>query len=327
MKRMLTGLQPTGEITLGNYIGAIRQMVEYQEKYDSFIFVADMHAITIEQDPAELKKNIRNLLAIYLACGIDKDKNTIFLQSENVYHANLSWMLECLTPYGELTRMTQFKDKSQKHKSFSSGLLTYPVLMASDILIYDTDLVPVGQDQKQHVELARNIADRVNKKYNKELFTMPDALIGTNSKKIMDLIDPTHKMSKSSENKNGVIFLLDSDEDIRKKIMRATTDSDMSIKFDPDNKPGISNLINIYSALSNLSVSEVEEKFKDSNYGTFKASVAELVIDTLRPIKEKYEMYQNSSKIDEILDNGLNVTSKIAREKYELLKQTMGLTR
>ena len=327
MKRMLTGLQPTGEITLGNYIGAIRQMVEYQEKYDSFIFVADMHAITIEQDPAELKKNIRNLLAIYLACGIDKDKNTIFLQSENVYHANLSWMLECLTPYGELTRMTQFKDKSQKHKSFSSGLLTYPVLMASDILIYDTDLVPVGQDQKQHVELARNIADRVNKKYNKELFTMPDALIGTNSKKIMDLIDPTHKMSKSSENKNGVIFLLDSDEDIRKKIMRATTDSDMSIKFDPDNKPGISNLINIYSALSNLSVSEVEEKFKDSNYGTFKASVAELVIDTLRPIKEKYEMYQNSSEIDEILDNGLNVTSKIAREKYELLKQTMGLTR
>ena len=156
---------------------------------------------------------------------------------------------------------------------------------------------------------------------------MPDALIGTNSKKIMDLIDPTHKMSKSSENKNGVIFLLDSDEDIRKKIMRATTDSDMSIKFDPDNKPGISNLINIYSALSNLSVSEVEEKFKDSNYGTFKASVAEVVIDTLRPIKEKYEMYQNSSEIDEILDNGLNVTSKIAREKYELLKQTMGLTR
>lgn len=327
MKRMLTGLQPTGEITLGNYIGAIRQMVEYQEKYDSFIFVADMHAITIEQDPAELKKNIRNLLAIYLACGIDKDKNTIFLQSENVYHANLSWMLECLTPYGELTRMTQFKDKSQKHKSFSSGLLTYPVLMASDILIYDTDLVPVGVDQKQHVELARNIADRVNKKYNKELFTMPEPLIGTNSKKIMDLIDPTHKMSKSSENKNGVIFLLDSDEDIRKKIMRATTDSDMSIKFDPDNKPGISNLINIYSALSNLSVSEVEEKFKDSNYGTFKASVAEVVIDTLRPIKEKYEMYQNSSEIDEILDNGLNVTSKIAREKYELLKQTMGLTR
>ena len=162
MKRMLTGLQPTGEITLGNYIGAIRQMVEYQNNYDSFIFVADMHAITVEQDPIELKNNIRNLLAIYLACGIDKDKNTIFLQSENVYHANVSWMLECLTPYGELTRMTQFKDKSLKHKSFSSGLLTYPVLMASDILIYDTELVPVGADQKQHVELARNIADRVN---------------------------------------------------------------------------------------------------------------------------------------------------------------------
>ncbi len=280
MKRMLTGLQPTGSITLGNYIGAIRQMVEYQENYDSFIFVADMHAITVEQDPSELKKNIRNLLAIYLACGIDKDKNTIFLQSENIYHANLSWMLECLTPYGELTRMTQFKDKSLKHKSFSSGLLTYPVLMAADILLYDTDLVPVGADQKQHVELARNIALRVNKKYNKELFKMPEPLIGVTSKKIMDLIDPTHKMSKSSENKNGIIYLLDSEEDIRKKIMRATTDSDMTIKFDPENKPGISNLINIYSALSNLSVSEVEDKFKDSNYGTFKSAVADIVIDT-----------------------------------------------
>ena len=169
MKRVLTGLQPTGEITLGNYIGAIKQMVNYQNTYDSFIFIADMHAITIEQNPIELKNNIKNLLAIYLACGIDKDKNTIFLQSDNVYHANVSWMLECLTPYGELTRMTQFKDKSSHHASFSAGLLTYPVLMASDILLYDTDYVPVGMDQKQHVELARNIAERVNKKYNQYL--------------------------------------------------------------------------------------------------------------------------------------------------------------
>ena len=169
MEKILTGLQPTGEITLGNYIGAIKQMVEYQEKFESIIFIADMHAITIEQNPNELSNNIKNLLALYLACGIDEEKNTIFLQSDNIYHANLSWMLECLTPYGELTRMTQFKDKSSKNKSFSAGLLTYPVLMASDILLYDVDYVPVGIDQKQHVELTRNIAERVNKKYKNYL--------------------------------------------------------------------------------------------------------------------------------------------------------------
>lgn len=327
MKRVLTGLQPTGCITLGNYIGAIRQMVNYQNEYDSFIFVADMHAITVEQDPVELKNNIKSLLAIYLACGIDKNKNTIFLQSDNVYHANLSWMLECITPYGELTRMTQFKDKSSKHTSFSAGLLTYPVLMTADILLYDTDYVPVGMDQKQHVELARNIAERVNKKYDKDIFKIPEPLIGESSKKIMDLVDPTKKMSKSSENKNGVILLLDSDEDIRKKIMRATTDSDMKVMYDPENKPGISNLINIYSTLSNISVNEVEDKFKNSNYGEFKGAVADLVIDTLKPIKEKYNEYINSNIINEILDDGMKKTMNIAKEKYELLKNTMGLTR
>ena len=218
MKKILTGLQPTGALTLGNYIGAIRQMIKYQDMYDSYIFVADMHAITVPQDPKKLKQNIKSLLAIYLASGIDPNKNTIFLQSDNVYHANISWMLECLTPYGELSRMTQFKDKSRKNGNFSAGLLTYPVLMASDILIYDTDLVPTGQDQKQHVELARNIAERVNKKYNKEIFKMPNPLIPTDGAKIMDLVDPTKKMSKSEENPKGVIYLLDEEKVIRKKI-------------------------------------------------------------------------------------------------------------
>lgn len=327
MKKMITGLQPTGEITLGNYIGAIKQMVNLQNEYESTIFIADMHAITVEQDPVELKNNIRSLLAIYLACGIDKDKNTIFLQSENIYHANLSWMLECLTPYGELTRMTQFKDKSQKHKAFNAGLLTYPILMAADILLYDIDFVPVGADQKQHVELTRNIAERVNKKYNKDIFKLPDVLINETGNKIMDLIDPTKKMSKSAENKNGVIMMLDSEEDIRRKIMRATTDSDMTVKYDKENKPGISNLINIYAALSNLTNSEIEEKFKNSNYGEFKTAVADLVVEKLIPIQEKYNEYINSNELDEILENGKNKTEKIAKIKYELLKQAMGLTR
>ena len=177
MERILTGLQPTGCITLGNYIGAIKQMIEYQDKYDSYIFIADMHAITVPQNPIELKKNIKSLIAIYLASGVDPNKNTIFLQSDNIYHAHVSWVLECLTPYGELGRMTQFKDKSRKNENFSAGLLTYPVLMASDILIYDTDFVPTGQDQKQHVELARNIAERVNKKYNTDIFKIPNPFI------------------------------------------------------------------------------------------------------------------------------------------------------
>ena len=325
MEKILTGLQPTGCITLGNYIGAIKQMIKYQEMYDSYIFIADMHAITVPQDPKELSKNIRSLLAIYLACGIDKDKNTIFLQSENVYHANVSWILECLTPYGELSRMTQFKDKSRKNGNFSAGLLTYPVLMASDILIYDTDFVPTGQDQKQHVELARNIAERINKKYNKEIFKMPNPLINKGGAKIMDLVDPTKKMSKSSDNPKGIIYLLDEEKVIRKKIMSATTDSEMSIKYDVENKPGISNLISIYSCLTDLSINEIEEKYKDSNYGTFKKDVADIVVSTLLPIQNKYYELLNSEELDKILNDGMIKTTNIAKKKYEELKQLVGL--
>ena len=327
MKRILTGLQPTGCITLGNYIGAIKQMVNFQNEFDSFIFIADMHAITIPQDPIELSKNIRDLVAIYLACGVDSSKNTIFVQSENIYHANVSWILECMTPYGLLGRMTQFKDKSQKHENFMAGLLTYPVLMAADILIYDTDFVPVGKDQKQHVELARDLAEAVNKKYNTQIFKLPEPLIPKEGAKIADLVDPTKKMSKSAENKKGVIFLLDSEKDIRKKIMSATTDSEMSVKYDPENKPGISNLITIYHELSGISVEEIEEKYKDANYGTFKKDVADVVVNALLPIQEKYNNLINSQELDDVLNAGREKTLAIAKEKYENLKEIVGLHR
>jgi len=326
MKRVLTGIQPSGNLTLGNYIGAIKQMLKLQEDYESFVFVADMHAITVPQEPNILRKNIRDLLAIYLACGLDPNKNTIFLQSENIYHANVSWILECLTPYGELGRMTQFKDKKEKNINFSAGLFTYPVLMASDILLYDPDFVPTGIDQKQHVELARNIAERVNKKYG-DIFKIPEPLIPESGAKICDLVDPTKKMSKSSDNPKGVIYLLDEENVIRKKIMSATTDSETSVVFDIENKPGISNLINIYSCLTNLSIKEIENKYKDANYGTFKKDVADIVISVLKPIQNKYYELLNSSEIDKILDNGIKKTNEIAKKKYELLKEKVGLHR
>lgn len=327
MKKILTGIQPSGSITLGNYIGAIKQMVNMQDNYESYIFIADMHAITVPQDREQLPKNIRNLLAIYLACGMDSEKNTIFLQSENIYHANISWILECLTPYGDLSRMTQFKDKSKKNANFSAGLLTYPILMAGDILIYDVDYVPTGQDQKQHVELTRDIAIRVNKKYNKEFFKIPEPLITKDGAKIMDLQDPSKKMSKSSENQKGVIYLLDSEDVIRKKISSAITDSLGVVKFDVENQPGISNLITIYSVFTGKSISEVEMEFKDSNYGTFKKSVADIVVEELKKIQEKYYELIDSDKLDEILDKGREKTLKIAQKKYEELKDLIGLHR
>lgn len=324
MKRILTGLQPTGEITLGNYIGAIRQVTKYQEEYDSYIFIADLHAITIPKEPEELRNNIKKLLNLYLACGIDPKKNKIFIQSDNEYHCNISWMLECNTYYGELSRMTQFKDKSRKNQSFTSGLLTYPLLMAADILAYDVDYVPVGIDQKQHVELARDLADRFNKKYG-DTFKLPEPLITKEGTKIMDLQDPTKKMSKSSESKKGVIYLLDDLDIIRKKIMSATTDSDNYIKFDVEDKPGISNLINIYASLSGLNIQEVEEKFKDSNYGEFKKEVANLVVEKVSTIQEKYNELLKSNKLEEILNDGIEAVRPMAKKKYEIMKQKLGL--
>ncbi len=326
MKKILTGIQPTGEITLGNYIGAINQVIKYQEIYDSYIFVADMHAITIEQEPEKLRKNIRSLLNLYLACGIDPKKNKIFIQSENEYHCNISWILECNTPYGELSRMTQFKDKSQKKESFSAGLLTYPILMAADILTYDVDFVPVGIDQKQHVELARNIAERFNKRYG-NTFKIPEPLISKEGTKIMDLQIPTKKMSKSSENKKGTIGLLDDVDLIRKKIMAATTDSEMIIRFDTVNKPGISNLMNIYSSLTGTSLADIEKKFCNSNYGEFKRAVADVVVNLVSDIQKRYNELENNFELDKILDSGREDMIKISKNKFELMKNKVGLGR
>lgn len=326
MKRILTGLQPTGVITLGNYVGAIRKMKQLQDEYDSFIFVADMHAITIPQDREQLPKNIRSLVALYLACGIDPKKNTIYIQSENIYHANVSWMLECNSYYGELSRMTQFKDKSRKNANFTVGLLTYPVLMAADIIIYDADYVPVGVDQKQHVELARDIAIRFNKKYG-DTFKVPDFYYTDTEVKIMDLQDPTKKMSKSAENPKGVIKLLDDLDDVRKKIMKAATDSESIVRFDPENKPGVSNLMGIYAALTYKSMEEIEEEFKGQNYGTFKKAVADVVCAELEKIQTRYYEILNGTELDRILDEGREKTLAMAKEKYEMMKKKIGLYR
>ena len=326
MKKVLTGLQPTGVITLGNYIGAIQQMKTYQEEFDSYIFVADLHSITVPQEASELKNNIRSLVALYIACGIEPEKNTMYVQSDIEYVPCVSWLLECNSYYGELSRMTQFKDKSLKHANFTSGLLTYPILMTADIIGVDADYVPVGVDQKQHVELARDIAIRFNKKYG-ETFVIPEPLVTTVGTKIMDLVDPSKKMSKTEENPKGVIGLLDDVNVARKKIMSATTDSEMSVRFDPENKPGISNLINIYASLTNLSITEIEEKFKDSNYGEFKRNVADVVCEFLTTIQEKYRNIIDSGKLETVLNDGANKVREISKKKYEDMKIKIGLYR
>lgn len=323
-KVLLTGLKPTGTLTLGNYIGAIKQMIDMQDDYISYLFVADMHAITVPVDREELHNNIRNFIALYLACGIDPKKNIIYVQSDIEYIPCISWLLECNTYYGELSRMIQFKEKSKKNANFSAGLLTYPALMTADILFVDADYVPVGIDQKQHVELARDVAIRFNKKYG-ETFKIPDALIPETGIKITDLVDPCKKMSKTEENPKGVICLLDSPEVARKKIMSATTDSEMCIKYDPENKPGISNLINIYAALNEISVDEVESRFKDANYGEFKKCVADTVCGFLEKIQKKYKELIESDELDNILLEGAERVREVAKAKFMDMKYKIGL--
>ena len=326
MKRILTGLKPSGELTLGSLIGCINQMVKLQDEYDSFMFVPDMHAITVKQDPKMLRERIRKNVALYLACGVDPDKNTIYLQSENLYHANLSWVLECTTYMGEASRMTQYKDKSSKGENVTVGLFTYPILMAADILLYDADYVPVGIDQKQHVELARDIALRFNKTYG-DTFKMPEPMMSEVGVKIMDLQEPTKKMSKSDETYKGVILLLDDEKTIRKKIMSAVTDSDNKIYYDKDNKPGVSNLLTIYSSLKNISIEEAEDYFKDYNYGKFKKEVADLVVSVLSNIQTKYNEIINGTMLDDILDKGREKTCEIAKEKTLDVFRKVGLGR
>ena len=326
MKKLLTGLQPSGELTLGSLIGGISQSIKYQDEYDSYIFVPDMHAITVDQDPKLLKERIKKNVALYIAAGLDPKKNTFYIQSENLYHANLSWILECTTYIGEASRMTQFKEKSKNKENISVGLFTYPILMASDILLYDADVVPTGIDQKQHVELARNLAERFNKKYG-DTFKVPEPMIPEIGAKIKDLQDPTKKMSKSNPNPKGIIYLLDSEEVLRKKIMSAVTDSEGKIYFNEETKPGISNLLTIYSYFKNITIEESVEKFKDSNYGTFKKEVADTVVENILKIQEKYNKIINSKELDEILDNGKNKMNEYAKAKYENIRNKVGLGR
>lgn len=297
-----------------------------QDRYDTYLFVADMHAITVPNERDILHNNIRDFLALYLACGIDPKKNTIYLQSDIEYIPAISWLLECNTYYGELSRMIQFKEKSKKNANFTSGLLTYPVLMASDILVVDADYVPVGIDQKQHVELTRDIAIRFNKKYG-ETFKVPNPLVTEVGTKIMDLVDPTKKMSKTEDNPKGVICLLDSPEVVRKKIMGATTDSEVCVKFDMENKPGISNLINIYASLTGICVKDVEMKFANSNYGEFKRAVADVVCELICNIQESYNKLIGSEVIDKILDDGANKVRNIAFKKYNDMREKIGVCR
>lgn len=328
MKRLLSGIKPTGELTLGNYIGAIKQFVKMQKDYESFVFVADLHALTVYNDPKELKARIQNIMAVYLASGLDPKYTTLFLQSENMYHANLSWILECNSYMGELSRMTQFKDKSKgkNNEAISCGLFTYPVLMASDIMIYDADVVPVGVDQKQHVELARNIAERFNNRYG-ETFKMPEPIIPEEGAKIYDLQNPTKKMSKTDETGKGCIMLLEPIESARKKIMSAVTDSENAIYYDKENKPGISNLLVIYSSLKEISIEEAERQFKGVNYGEFKRCVADVVAEFLEDLQGKYDNVIKSGMIEEVLDKSNEKVRKIAEDKVKEVFEKVGVGR
>jgi tryptophanyl-tRNA synthetase len=326
MKTSFSGIQPSGVITLGNYIGAMRQFVELQHEYNCYFCIVDQHAITVPQDPKELQKNIRSLAALYLAVGIDPNKATLFIQSEVPAHAQAGWMLQCIAYIGELERMTQFKDKSAGKEAVSAGLLTYPPLMAADILLYKTDIVPVGEDQKQHIELTRDLAERFNKRYG-EIFTIPEPRIPKIGARIMSLADPTKKMSKSDPNKKAFITLLDDAKTIEKKIKSAVTDSEGVIRYDKEKKPGISNLLNIYSILANKTIEELEQEYAGKGYGVFKADLAQVIIDTLTPIQEKYYDLLESSTLDQVLDEGAEKANKTATEMLEKMEQAMGLGR
>ncbi len=326
MSIIFSGIQPTGIPTLGNYLGALKNFTELQEENDCFFCIVDQHAITVPQDRLVLRENTRKLAALYLACGIDPAKSVLFIQSEVPGHAQLGWMLQCVSYIGELERMTQFKDKSTGKEAVSAGLLTYPPLMAADILLYGTEIVPVGEDQKQHLELTRDLADRFNKRYN-DIFTIPEVSIPKVGARIMSLVDPTKKMSKSDANTKSFILLLDDLKQIIKKIKSATTDSDQTIRYDKDNKPGIANLMSILSLCSGQSLEAIEREFNGKGYGAFKERVAEAVTDTLRPIQERYQEIIHSDELDRILDEGAEKANHVATKMLKKAENAMGLGR
>ena len=325
-KRMLSGIKPTGQLHLGSYIGALKHFVEYQDDYDVYAFIANLHCITVPQDPKTLQKNLQDCVALYLACGLDPKKATIFLQTDVKAHAQMGYILCCHTYMGELNRMTQFKDKQAKgEKNLSGGLYTYPALMAADILLYDPDYVPVGDDQKQHVELTRDIAERINNRYG-EMFKVPEPLIAKVGARIMSLNDPTKKMSKSDNNDKGCVYLLDDPKKARKKIMSAVTDSEAHVHYDPVNQPGISNLMQILSSLSNdRPFEDIEKEFEGKGYGDFKRAVADAVVDTLEKIQARYHEILDSNILEEVLSEGAAKANVIADAKLEKVQNAIGM--
>ncbi len=320
-----SGVQPSGNLTIGNYLGAIKNFPIYSEQYKCFYCVVDQHAITVRQVPAELRRRTYETLALYIACGLDPEKNTLYVQSHVPAHTEMAWMLNCFTMFGELSRMTQFKDKSQKHAdNVNAGLFTYPVLMAADILLYQTNVVPIGADQKQHLELARNIVDRFNQLYP-DTFTMPEPIIQKSGAKIMSLAEPTQKMSKSDENENAVVRILDAPDAIMRKFKRAVTDSDSSIIYDPENKPGVSNLLTIYSCFSGKSIEEAEREFDGRGYGDFKTAVGQVCCDKLIPVQEEYRrILADKAYLEEVMKKGADEASYYARKTLSKVRRKLG---
>lgn len=330
MKFVLSGIKPTGIPTLGNYLGALKNFVKLQNEMkdvEFLIFVANLHAITTYQEPTELKQNIKNVAALYLACGLDTDNLTIFIQSEVHEHAEMGYIMQSLAYMGELERMTQFKDKAQKQETgVTSALFTYPALMAADILLYNANYVPVGDDQMQHLELTRDLASRFNNRYG-EFFTLPEPLVTKNGSRIMDLQNPMKKMDKSSESDKGCIYLLEPISSVKKKIKAAVTDNEGKIYFNKETKPGISNLMTIYSVLTDLTYTEIEHKYEGMGYGAFKTDLSEIVAKELETIQENFKKWNDSLELDQLLFEGQARASMFARNNLKKVYTKIGLNR
>ena len=324
-KVILSGIQPSGELTLGSYLGAIKNWVTLSEEYDCYYMMADLHSITVRQDPAALRRRTLSQIAAYIACGLDPEKNTIFIQSHVPAHAELGWVLDCYTMFGELSRMTQFKDKSAKNAdNINAGLFTYPALMAADILLYQADLVPVGEDQKQHVEICRDIANRFNGVYG-EVFKLPEPFIPKVGARIMSLTSPESKMSKSDKDPNGCVYLMDKPEVILKKFKRAVTDSETCVRYDPANKPGIANLMHIYSAATGADFAAIEREFEGHGYGDFKTAVGEAVVELCRPIREEANrLLQDKAYLESVYRAGAEKAGYIANKTLRKVYKKVG---